>query len=436
MNSSIFKVLASKNCTLLVFAGLLLHSVQSDKLFAQKQELDSACIQRDLPDVLRKNKPIKEKPVNASSKSIIVFPIIGSNPATGFMVGLGGQMAFKVPQSKQFSMISGSLQATTKNQYLVILKNNIYTKGERLFLTGDWRFQIFSQATYGLGTNAPEGGILAWQIGLAGNPVNFDSLAQPMTYNFLRFHQIVSFKIKPQIYFGAGLKFDGYTKIVDEKLNLGPEDTLITSHYAYSKFYGFDTSRYFASSVFGSFIIDKRDNMIRPYKGYFLSVGLRSNLKLLGSQKNTSQFLLEWRSFHNVDKKRPAHLIGLWLIGEFAPDGEMPYMTLPATAYDQRSRSGRGYTQGRFRGNNYAYGEAEYRFPISKCGGIWSGVAFVNATTANNPATKHKIFESVRPGYGLGLRVLIDKQSRTNLALDWGFGQRSSGFYLAVSETF
>jgi hypothetical protein len=34
------------------------------------------------------------------------------------------------------------------------------------------------------------------------------------------------------------------------------------------------------------------------------------------------------------------------------------------------------------------------------------------------------------------LRVMLDKKSRSNLSLDWGFGNRSSGFYLAVSETF
>jgi hypothetical protein len=111
-------------------------------------------------------------------------------------------------------------------------------------------------------------------------------------------------------------------------------------------------------------------------------------------------------------------------------------MTLPATSYDQRSRSGRGYTQGRFRGNQYTYGEAEYRFPISKCGGLWSGVAFINATTANNPAQDLALFESIKPGYGFGLRVMLDKATRTNLVLDWGFGEKSSGFYLAVSETF
>jgi hypothetical protein len=31
---------------------------------------------------------------------------------------------------------------------------------------------------------------------------------------------------------------------------------------------------------------------------------------------------------------------------------------------------------------------------------------------------------------------MLDKATRTNLVLDWGFGEKSSGFYLAVSETF
>jgi hypothetical protein len=63
-------------------------------------------------------------------------------------------------------------------------------------------------------------------------------------------------------------------------------------------------------------------------------------------------------------------------------------------------------------------------------------VAFINATTANNPTQQLSLFQSIKPGYGFGLRILMDKATRTNLALDWGFGNKSSGFYLAVSETF
>ncbi len=95
---------------------------------------------------------------------------------------------------------------------------------------------------------------------------------------------------------------------------------------------------------------------------------------------------MEWRSFHGLSAKNPSHLLTFWLMGNFSPEGQFPYMILSATAYDQRGRAARGYTQGRFRGANMVYGEAEYRFPISKCGGILGGVLFMNATTADNTA--------------------------------------------------
>jgi hypothetical protein len=31
---------------------------------------------------------------------------------------------------------------------------------------------------------------------------------------------------------------------------------------------------------------------------------------------------------------------------------------------------------------------------------------------------------------------MADKRSRTNLAIDFGFGENSGGFYLSASETF
>jgi outer membrane protein assembly factor BamA len=426
------KLLVFTKCIWIVF----LFVFQQFSSSAQDSLLNSECAQRDLADAIRNalNKPPKPKAESASS--FLAFPIIGSNPATGFMYGLGGQYAFKMAESTKFSIMSGSLQATTKNQYLVIFKNNIYTKKDKIFFTGDWRYQIFSQSTYGLGTNAPTGGVLEYQFGLAGIETNYDSLAQPMKYNFIRIHQSMAFKIKKSMYLGFGFMLDGYSKINDERLRLNPGDTLITSHFAYSKKYGFSTDKYYASALNAAFVIDKRDNMIQPYKGYFLNVGWRGALKILGSEKNANMTNIEWRSYHNVSPRNPAHLVAFWLIGEFSPEGQFPYMTLPATAYDQRSRSARGYTQGRFRGNNYTYGEAEYRFPISKCGGVWSGVAFLNASTANNPVQKLALFESIQPGYGLGLRIMLDKATRTNLTLDYGFGNKSSGFYLAVSETF
>jgi len=415
----------------------LLFSFSLFSLLAQETQIpDTACVQKDLPQLIReaRNKAPKSKETGAGS--LILVPIIGSNPATGFMFGVGGQYAFKMKGSDQFSLVSGSVQATTKSQFLVLLKNNVYSKNERFFYTGDWRFQIFSQPTYGLGTNSPEGGALDYQFTLAGQETEIDSLAQPMEFNFLRIHQTIAYKIKESMYLGIGYNYDGYSKINDQRLSLVPGDTLLTSHYLYNTNYRFDTEKYYSSAIVANFIIDKRDNMIRPYTGYFMSLGYRGAYRITGNENNSEMILMEWRSYHGVSKRNPSHLIALWAMGTFTPEGGFPYMALPATAYDQRGRSARGYAQGRFRGKDYVYTEAEYRFPISPCSGILGGVLFVNATTTNNLAQDLELFESIKPGYGLGLRVMIDKASRSNLTLDYGFGSKSRGFYLSFAETF
>jgi outer membrane protein assembly factor BamA len=257
-----------------------------------------------------------------------------------------------------------------------------------------------------------------------------------MKFNFVRLYQSASFLIKTGVYAGIGYNLDYYFKIEDEKLRLNPGDSLITSHYAYNTFYGFDVARYYSSSLNLNVIVDKRDNMINPYKGYYAMVSWRGAFEFLGNKNNANFLYAEWRSFHSLSKRTPRHLMAFWFMGTFSPPGEFPYLILPATGYDQRSRAGRGYTQGRFRGNSFMYGEAEYRFPISPCTGVLGGVLFANLTTTNNPKQSLSLFESIKPGYGLGLRIMVDKKSRTNLAVDFAFGEKSSGFYLAASETF
>ena len=415
-----------------IFLGISVILTGQDSVKVKSDSL----IEKDLSDVIRSalHKPPKVK--SAGAGSLILLPIIGSNPATGFMLGVGGQYAFKVPGSTLYSIFSGSVQVTTKSQALFLLKNNIYTKDNRFFLSGDWRFQIYSQDTYGLGTNSPEGGIMDYQYNLFGLQTTDDSLAQPMKFNFARFYQSVNIKLAKGFYAGIGYNYDGYFKIDDEKLKLNPGDTLLTSHYAYNTNFGFSTEKYYSSALNINLIYDTRDNMINAYKGIYAMLSWRGGLKALGNKYNANLFSFEWRSFHSFSQSNPRHLLAFWFMGNFTREGDFPYMILPATAYDQRGRSARGYTQGRFRGANLVYGEAEYRFPLSKPGGILGGVLFINATTADNLHQELKLFDSVKPGYGLGLRIMADKRSRTNLCVDYGFGSRSSGFYLAASETF
>ncbi len=399
------------------------------------QSADTQFVQIDVSDLIRKalHKPPKNKPESAGS--LLLVPIIGSNPATGFMYGIGGQYAFKMSGETSYSTLIGSAQGTTKGQILLLLKNNIYTKNNQLFLTGDWRYLIYSQSTYGLGTTSPEGGILDYQFAVAGVETGSDSLTQPMKYNFLRFHQSVGFKVTEGFYLGIGYAYDGYTKIVDEKLRLEPGDTFLTSHYYYNTLYEFNTASYSLSSMRVNISYDTRDNMINSYQGIYANASWIGGFKFLGNDKSVNSFQFEFRGYHSLSKSRPRHLIGFWALGDFTKVGQLPYLILPATAYDQRSRSGRGYTQGRFRGPNMVYTEAEYRFPLGPRG-VLGGVMFLNGTTTDNPKLNLQLFESIKAGYGAGLRIMVDKRSRTNLAVDVGFGQKSFGFYLAASEAF
>lgn len=188
----------SKNTNKIFFFFFLLTSAFSGNLNGQDAvsvNIDTSCVQKELGDVIRVaiGKPPKVKPKEAGS--LLLLPIIGSNPATGFMIGVGGQYAFKVPGSTLYSALMGSIQFTSKNQQIFLLKNNIYTKNNKFFLSGDWRYMIYSQSTYGLGTNSPEGGVLEYQYSIAGAETTADSLTQPMKFNFTRIHQTVSIKL-------------------------------------------------------------------------------------------------------------------------------------------------------------------------------------------------------------------------------------------------
>ena len=165
------------------------------------------------------------------------MPIIGSQPATGFSYGFISQYTFKGKNEKdKYSSVNLGATYTEKKQVLLNAKNSVMLKNNKIFLSGDWRFYIFSQANYGLGTDI---------IPPASEADNFDlnNLKEPMDYNYFKFHQTASWEIKKDFYIGGGIEIDWYSRIVDKNLDLDNE--IFTNHYNYSKQYGFDDKEYF-----------------------------------------------------------------------------------------------------------------------------------------------------------------------------------------------
>lgn len=408
---------------------------------ASKKKVEKNCEQQALGDWIRTitKKPEKTKP--AKDFVALVLPNISSNPTNGFLLGIGGSFGWYMgpKETTKVSSAPFTVAVTSKSQLITFVKHNIYTNNNDYFLQGDWKFYIYSQPTYGLGTNAPEVGNVPSGIHWMGEgTTEGDTVSFPMLFNYVKFHEIVNRRVIGDFYAGVGYHLDYYYSIVDENYRAATDSTpeYNTPHHYHSVTNNFNENEYVLSGVSANFLLDSRDNQIYPYKGYYVNLNYRINTTWLGSSQNSSNLWLEFRTYVPLSKKTPRHSLAFWTFADFNLTGQQPYLTMPNLGEDQRARSGRGYTNGRFRGNDIIYAETEWRFPISQCSKILGGVIFANATTVSDLANDVKLFQYIKPAVGFGVRIMVNKYFRTNINLDYAIGVKSSGFYFSGQETF
>jgi outer membrane protein assembly factor BamA len=178
---------------------------------------------------------------------------------------------------------------------------------------------------------------------------------------------------------------------------------------------------------------DTRDNPINAYSGTFASIAVNPRLKFLGSDASWTTMVLEWRGYYRFPAGS-SNTLALWNFNWFTLGGKPPYLMLPATAWDKSYSTGRGYIQGRFRSNNMIDAEAEYRIRLTK-NGLLGMVLFGNLQSFSEIDSWR--FETAAPAGGLGLRIKLNKYSRTNISIDYGWGRQGSrGFFVNLGEVF
>ena len=415
-------VLKSKFLALFLFSFFYSQTSISQE---EKKEKEIKQKLRSIVELFTKEDTLKiSKP--DSKTNLIAFPTLGYQPANGFTLGFISQFSFKIKPENKISLLSGGASYSSQKQVLTYLKNNMYISNDKFFFSGDFRYYIFSQSNYGLGTD-----IIPW--GAEFKDFNYNDIEQPMNYNYFKFHETVSYNIVRSFFIGLGIHFDSYTNIDDKLLDIA--NNQYTYHYNYSKKYGFSDKNYAVNGVSLNMIYDARDNLINTNNGLYLNMNYRYNPQSNLNKHSSSTLLLESRYFIPISKINRQHVIAFWAYGQFLTSGRQPYLNQPAIGWDQNSRSGKGYTQGLFRGTNLMYFESEYRFPITKNQMI-SGTVFANATTASSVDANLRLFESVQPAIGIGLRVLLDKNTLTNFIVNFGLGRKSETFYFNDGEGF
>ena len=386
---------------------------------ARGQELPADVL--DLTDVwhLIRHKPAAPETEITSEAMKAVAPVIGVKPSAGVLVGAAGNVAFFAgsPETTRISSVVAALTVSQKHQTSLSGRFSTSTADDRWRIDGDNRAQWTSQDTYGLGT--------ASDIGSGVNA----------KYDFFRLHETVLKRIRRSLFGGFGLHFDNHTNIRPGE-NAADADWNATAFAQYSRAHSLPLDRQISAGPSVAIIVDTRDSVIDPQKGWVATASYRGLIKdFLGGSSGWQLLHSEGRTYLPLDSENRQRL-AFWTFGDFTFGGAPPYFDLPATGMDPYGRSGRGYGEGRFRGERLLYGEVEYRSTLTR-NHLLGWVAFLNATTISNLEGGDRLFHSGALGAGAGLRALVNKRSRTNLCFDVGFGKDGSrGAYLAVQEAF
>ena len=365
--------------------------------------------QQDIGDVLHKlfhSKTTPEIDSITSKPQVSVVPAIGYTLVTSFAVVVSGNIAFRNGPQSRISTVVASASYTENKQFIMPIQTNFWTKDNSYEFVGNYSYLKYPQSTYGLGSNSKI------------------SADDPMDYSLIQFYETILRHVGGNFYAGLGYDFDDHWDISEKGNPDGSE-----SDYA-----KYGTATRTISSGFtinGQF--DSRDNAINPSKGTYVGLQLRNSDKNFGATKNWQSLIIDVRKYINFPEGSD-NTLALWSYNWLIVGGKPPYLDLPATGWDANFATGRGYIQGRFRGNDMLYGEAEYRYKIT-ADGVLGGTVFLNGETFN--AERGTSLQSIQPGFGPGLRVKLNKVSNTNISINYGFGNEGSrGLFISVGEAF
>jgi Omp85 superfamily domain len=377
----------------------------------------------DIIDLIRalRHKPPSPPPGpdDYKNRMIAAAPVFTYNPTSGLGFGVAGNVAFYrgSPDTTRISSIVASVTGTSKKQFLINAKFGDWARDNRWHTAGDNRIYWTSQKTYGLGSDTLE------------------SAAVDQKYDAFRFYNTIYRRVGHDTYVGSGLVYNIHRDVQptdDEATAAWPDSPYIT----YSEKYGFDSESQTSAGVPIRALFDNRDNPINPSRGWYANAGYLMFFEgFMGGTSSWQQFSYDARGYVRLSQDA-RHKLAVWLSGDFVTGGTAPYLDLPATGMDTYGRAGRGYPQGRFRGEDLVYGEAEYRWTVTE-NGLFGMVGFVNTETLGSRETGEHLFDSFATGAGFGFRLMLNKRSKTNLCFDIGWGKDSSrAVYFAVQEAF
>lgn len=335
---------------------------------------------------------------NPNRFKIIGLPLFFFTPDTKFGGGAGGISTFNFPKDSlgaRRSSVTVGVVYTQLNQLLLYFPFQLFPQNQRYWISGEVGYYRYVFNYFG-----------------TGNQFSPDFI-EKYDATFPRIRLNLSKKVAPGLYAGLRYAFDDFRFTRKETGGELDRNTVI----------GADGGR--ISGLGGGINYDTRNSIFFPTKGWLVDASIYTESALTGSQFNYRRLSADAAHYWTLGKRGVFALNG---VGVFS-FGDVPFHQMPVIGGTKRLR---GYFEGKYRDHHLILLQGEYRQPL-----FWrlGAVAFggLGMVAQNFEALS---IQNTRHHFGAGLRLMIDKAQKINIRADYGWGYRSSGFYLTFGEAF
>ena len=347
------------------------------------------------------------KNVKATHKEhgIVGAPYVKYAPETGWVGGLVALYYFDIaPEDSNGatrpSSVSGGVSYTQKHQFSMGIHYNLYPAQDVYHVEGEFDFKRIPFYFYGVGdhngTEPIDHYTPLWRGGNIWVTRNFERTPTGEGFN-------------------AGIMAEVRS---DEILSSDSGAIIQTGNVPGAK-------GGLSSGIGVTANYDTRDNIYSTYTGEYIAFNAMFYGHATGSAFSFSRWNLDVRKFFPVMNNNIIALQGLFTLA----NGTEPFYTMAGLGGEYNMR---GYYQGRFRDNDMAVLQAEYRLPV------WWRFGLVAFADAGEVA--HTMGGFTMPGihytYGAGIRFTVIRKQRIGVCLDYGMASDAHELYLSIQEAF
>ncbi|TDQ06568.1 surface antigen-like protein [Pedobacter metabolipauper] len=348
---------------------------------------------------------LSNKTDSSRRPSFMPVPIFRYSQEIGAEFGLGALYSTyldKKDLTNRSSNFAGLVSVSTKGQYNVSLKSDVWTKNNTHHYVSEVRFKRMPFDFYGVGNETVE--------------ADKDRLVQGSVKVLLEAEKMFFSKI----YTGFSLGFENY-------------------HFDDDVVGGIFTTNPYTHKIGGSVLYagisqsyDSRNSNNYPTNGFMGKITYQYAPDFYGGENFTGSMIrANVRSFWSLSRKFVLGVNGLF---HTVQGKNTPFYLLPQMGNDEIMR---GYYSGRYRDRNLLAAQAELRYRYNNRFGLaafaGTGQVFDNGDLS---------MKSFKPSYGAGGRYFFDPEKGLSVRVDYGIGEkranekRQTGFYISLAEAF